>query len=125
MELDAMVQIISTVGFPIVCVMGLAWFVYKAYNNLSVSNKEREEKLYTMLGKAQEQLDNAQRTNERFVSVLEDFQRDTDSMRTDIAQIKNDVRMLPKRKNDVVEGESNGKSRVSKRCSTDNSVDSE
>ena len=101
--MDEVTTIISTVGFPIFCVLALGWFVYKAYNNISVNNKDREEKLYTMLGKTQEQLDNAQNTNAKFVAVLEDFTRDTEVIKNDIDQIKNDIKHLPKRKGDVSE----------------------
>lgn len=103
MEVDTVTTIITTVGFPIFCVLALGWFVYKAYNNISVENKGREEKLYTMLGKTQEQLDNAQKTNAKFVAVLEDFTRDTETIKNDIDQIKNDIRHLPKRKGDISE----------------------
>ena len=40
-----MVQVISTVGFPIVCVLGMAWFFYQVWLKQEERNKQREEKL--------------------------------------------------------------------------------
>lgn len=103
MEVDVMTQLITTVGFPIFCVLALGMFIYKSYNNITTINKEREDKLYTMLGKTQVQLDNAQETNAKFLTVLEQINKDTDTMKNDIDDIKETIRQLPKRKNDIAE----------------------
>lgn len=103
MDVDLITQLIATVGFPIFCVLALGMFIYKSYNNISTINKEREDKLYTMLGKTQEQLDNAQETNSKFLTVLEQINRDTEEMKSDIDDIKETIRQLPKRKNDIAE----------------------
>lgn len=50
MEPMAVADLITTVGFPIACVIGLAFFVWKAYNNMTAANKEREDKYIAMLG---------------------------------------------------------------------------
>lgn len=126
MEVDAVSNIITTVGFPIFCVLALGWFIYKAYLNLSQANKEREEKLYTTLGKTQEQLDNAQETNAKFVAVLEDFSKDMQLIKSDVAQVKNEIIKLPKRKFDKVEGETkDDETTVFNRRSTDNPKNSQ
>ena len=103
MEVDVMTQLITTVGFPIFCVLALGGFIYKSYNNITTINKEREDKLYIMLGKTQEQLDNAQNTNAKFLTVLEQINKDTEEMKSDIDDIKDTIRQLPKRKNDIAE----------------------
>ena len=35
MEVDVMTQVITTVGFPIFCVLALGMFIYKSYNNIT------------------------------------------------------------------------------------------
>ena len=75
----------------------------RAFVQKNPINKEREDKLYTMLGKTQEQLDNAQETNSKFLTVLEQINRDTEEMKSDIDDIKETIRQLPKRKNDIAE----------------------
>lgn len=57
MDVNVISTLITTLGFPIVCVLGLGWFIYKIYNDTQEQNKanmkavqdrcqEREDKLY-------------------------------------------------------------------------------
>ena len=87
---------INSVGFPILCVLGLAFFIWKAFEKITDKNYNREEKLYVMIGKAQEQLDNMQDTNAGFLRVLETFKKDQDEIRQDIEDIKEDIKVIPK-----------------------------
>lgn len=41
--------LISTLGFPIVAVLGMAWFFYKMWSSQDVRNKEREENLMKLI----------------------------------------------------------------------------
>lgn len=105
MDPNMITELISGVGFPIFCVLALGWFIYKSYEHIQKSNETREEKLYTMLGKSQKQLDKLEDTNEKFVKVLETFKNDQDSMKHDVAEIKETLKKIPKRKTDKVEEE--------------------
>ena len=96
-------NLIPSVGFPISACVALGWFIYRSYEHISKSNEVREEKLYTMLGKSQEQLDRLEDTNEGFLKVLEDFQRDQIDIKHDIEDIKDSIRCLPKRASDYKE----------------------
>ena len=60
-------NLITSVGFPIAACVALGWFIYKSYEHIQKTNERREEKLYTMLGKSQTQLDKLEDTNEKFV----------------------------------------------------------
>lgn len=100
MEMSTMEQIITNVGFPIFCVIALGFFIYNSYNRIAEENKTREEKLYTMLGKSQEQLDRLEDINEKFVEVLNGFKHDQEEMKHDIEDIKETMKKLPKRKED-------------------------
>ena len=105
-------DVIPNVGFPIVCVVALGWFIYKSYDKITKSNERREEKLYIMIGKAQEQLDNMQNTNAGFLRVLETFKKDQDEIRQDIEDIKEDIKAIPKRIDDYDCKCSKGKKKV-------------
>ena len=59
--LQLLAELIPTLGFPIVCVVVLGWFVYKIYKDTTKQNAdnmeklqsrclEREEKLYNEIG---------------------------------------------------------------------------
>lgn len=81
MEMDAMTQIISSVGFPIFCVLALGICVWKAFNMVMTNNKEREKMLYDTITDVRAQLRASSETNASFVKVLE-------AMSDDIEDIK-------------------------------------
>jgi predicted negative regulator of RcsB-dependent stress response len=88
MELMAfLVEIIPTVGFPILCVGALGWFVYRFYNDSQKQNAEREEKLYTQLGKQTE-------INEKFANIIAQYEVKLDTIQTDISDIKSDISII-------------------------------
>ena len=41
--------LISTIGFPIVAVLGMAWFFYQMWSSQDTRNKEREENLMNLV----------------------------------------------------------------------------
>lgn len=47
--MDEVVQMISTVGFPIVAVIAMGFFFYKMWTTQEVRNKEREEMLMNLI----------------------------------------------------------------------------
>ena len=103
MEAETIEHLVNSVGFPILCVLGLAIFIYRFTMYISEQNKSREERLYTMLGKNQEQLDKLEDVNAEFVSVLNQFKQDNVDIKKDLEDIKETVKRLPKRKTDKEE----------------------
>lgn len=87
MDLQLILNSITQVGFPIIMVIGLCWFVYKIYENTTLENKlnmeqvqnrcaEREEKLYNYLEKAQAINSQAIATIARYDEKLNVIQED-------------------------------------------------
>lgn len=87
MTLEAILAAITQVGFPIVCVVVMGWFIYKIYQNTTEQNisnmaqvqercRVREEKLYTYLDKAQEINNQAIATLARYDEKLNVIQED-------------------------------------------------
>jgi len=97
--MEAYTNVISTVGFPITCVIALAFFIYKAWDDLSKKSNEREEKLYTMLASAQNSIDEAISTNAKFLAQLEVMQENLSEISNDVDDIK-DYLQLNKRAED-------------------------
>lgn len=90
--MDAVLQAITTVGFPIVCAMVMGWFIYKIYTNTTQQNKEnmervqarcaeREEKLYTQIQKAQE-------INGQAIATITLYAERLDVIQADVKEIK-------------------------------------
>lgn len=96
--LGVLAELIPTIGFPIICVLLLGWFVYKIYKDTTKQNAEnmealqarcieREEKLYKQLEKQNE-------TNGKFASIIAQYDIKLDAMQQDIADIKADVSVI-------------------------------
>ena len=86
MEWDSLTTIISTVGFPIFCVVCLGYFVWKAFNMVMQNNKERESKLYDTIAEIRGQLKEASNTNASFVKILEAMSKDIEDIKDKIKE---------------------------------------
>lgn len=80
--------IISTLGFPIACVLGMAFFIWQVYKNYIKTSKEREDKLYDMISECQTTNEELLKTNASFVAVIEKYNEDLSAIRNDVAVIK-------------------------------------
>ena len=47
--MNEIATLISTLGFPIVAVLGMAWFFYKMWSSQDTRNIEREENLINLI----------------------------------------------------------------------------
>lgn len=88
MDITTVEGLITSVGFPIFCVLALGFFIYKSYENIEKRNEGREEKLYTMLANSQSAIDNAIETNAKFVAQLESMQSNVNRILDDVDDIK-------------------------------------
>lgn len=91
-------NMIATLGFPIVCVCSLGWFVYVAFNKFLENNEKREEKLYQMIEDAKTTNEKLLGTNAEFVKVIEAYNVDLSSIRNDVGIIK---RYFEVKENDI------------------------
>ena len=88
MDLSVIQTLITTLGFPIVCVIAMGWFISKLWNQSQEQNKQREDKLYEVVSKAQAQNERLSITNSEFVSVLTDYKTDLETIKNDVKEIK-------------------------------------
>lgn len=93
--LAAIADLVPTLGFPIVCVLGLGWFIYKIYKDTTKQNndnmaavqarcKEREDKLYNQLEKQNE-------INGKFAQIIAQYEIKLDNIQSDINEIKREI----------------------------------
>ncbi len=88
MDVNTVTQLITSLGFPIVCVIGMAWAMWKIYERSEKQNETREEKLYTVIANAQQQNVELSNTNAKFVGILETYKSDLDEIKHDVTDIK-------------------------------------
>lgn len=84
--------LIASLGFPIVCVLGLSVFVWKMWNTISTTNQEREDKLYEFIQTAQNTNKKLVETNAEFVQVLNTYKSDLESIKNDVTEIKERIK---------------------------------
>lgn len=102
MDISTIEGLITSIGFPIFCVLALGYFIYKSYEKIEKRNEVREEKLYTMLANSQSAIDNAIDTNAKFVAQLESMQNNVNRISDDVDDIKEYLK-LNKRASDKEE----------------------
>lgn len=94
--METILQAITTVGFPIVCAIVMAIFIYKIYVNTTAQHNsdmeliqarcaEREEKLYQQIEKAQEINGQAIATITLYAERLEAIQADVKEIKEKLA----------------------------------------
>lgn len=92
MDVNTIQTAISTLGFPIVCVLFLGWFIWKIWMSQQEQNKEREDKLYEYIGKAQAVNEQLTKTNSEFVEILHSYKSDLDTIKNDVTEIKQNMK---------------------------------
>lgn len=95
MDINTITTLIGTVGFPIVCCLGLGWFLYKVFQKTtddSAKNMEkvqarcaeREEKLY-------EQIAECQKINGEAIATITLYAERLGVIEEDVKEIKSEV----------------------------------
>lgn len=83
MELGVIVELITTIGFPIVCVLALGYFVWHIYKQ-SVT---REEKLM-------QEITENRLVNEKAIETIAKYAERLTHIEENITEIKNDVVLI-------------------------------
>ena len=92
MDINTIQTLITSLGFPIVCVIALGWFIYKAFEKFTAQSEKREEKLYTVIAQAQETNERLSKTNAEFVAVLNTYKSDLEDIKADVTEIKENMK---------------------------------
>ena len=92
MDINTIQTLVTSLGFPIVCVMALGWFIYKAFEKFTAQSEKREEKLYTVIAQAQETNERLSNTNAEFVAVLNTYKSDLEDIKADVTEIKENMK---------------------------------
>ena len=85
MEFNIFVELISTLGFPIACVIALGFFVWKIYKR----SETREDTLMQEIGAMREVNAQAIETIAHYAEKLDIIQEDIKEIKTDMSIIMN------------------------------------
>ena len=103
MDVNTLTTLITTLGFPIVCVICLGWFIYKIYQDTQKQNadnmaavqkrcQEREDKLY-------EEIKANREVNAQAIATIAHYAEKLDVIQSDINEIKTDITILTTKQN--------------------------
>jgi hypothetical protein len=88
MDITTIETLITSVGFPIACVIALGLFVYKFYTDSTKQSIERENELMAFIKEEQVQMQGLVSTNAEFVEVLNCYKTDIEKIKYDVNDIK-------------------------------------
>ena len=74
------VELITTVGFPIACVIAMGWFIYKIYQK----SIDREEELRS-------EIKENQKINGKFAEIINRYSLELGEIKNDVKEIKEDI----------------------------------
>lgn len=87
MDLDAILNVISSVGFPIACAIALGIFIWKITITMITNQEEREDKLYDELAECRS-------INEKAIATIAQYADSLTVIRQDVDHIKNDITVI-------------------------------
>ena len=82
----SIIELISTLGFPIVAVIAMAWFIFKIYKR----SEEREDAL-------REEIKENREVNAKALETIAKYAEKLDTIQQDISEIKTDIIILTER----------------------------
>jgi len=96
--MESWAELISTLGFPIACVIALGAFIFHIYKQTTKENaenmekvqarcKEREDKLYAELAMSRE-------VNSKAIATIAHYAEKLDVIQKDISDIKTDITII-------------------------------
>jgi F0F1-type ATP synthase membrane subunit b/b' len=76
----AFVELVTTVGFPIACVIAMGWFIFNIYKK----SIDRENQL-------REEIKENQKINGQFAEIINRYSLEIGEIKTDVKEIKEDI----------------------------------
>ena len=80
MDIKTIETLITSTGFPIVCVLGMGFFIWQLYKQ----SVERENKLYSQLAESRT-------VNSKAIDTIAKYAERLDTIQQDVKDIKNDI----------------------------------
>ena len=98
MNADNLTELITTLGFPVVCVIALGYFAFYMVNKVMEENaknmekvqnrcKDREDKLYQEIKENRE-------VNAKAIETIAHYAEKLDTIQADISDIKTDITVI-------------------------------
>ena len=80
MEVATLLELIPSLGFPIIACVALGWFIVKIYNQSIVRENELRE-----------EIKENQKINGKFAEIINRYSLELGEIKTDVKEIKEDI----------------------------------
>lgn len=83
MDISLIVELITTLGFPIALAIALCWFIWRLYRR----SEDREQEL-------RQELKESREINGEFAKIISAYSIEISEIKTDIKDIKEDIMLI-------------------------------
>ena len=83
MEIATMLELIPSLGFPIIACVALGWFILKIYNQSIVRENELRE-----------EIKENQKINGKFAEIINRYSMELGEIKSDVKEIKEDITII-------------------------------
>ena len=98
MNAEMISNLIGQLGFPIVCVLGMGYFIFHIYKTTTKNNEENMEKVQARCAEREERLYQEialnREINAKAIETISLYAERLDSIKQDVSDIKKDVTAL-------------------------------
>lgn len=98
MEVSMIIEIISTLGFPVACVVAMGLFIFHIYKQTTKDNAENMEKVQARCAEREEKLFEEiklnREVNAKAIETISHYAEKLDTIQQDISEIKTDVAVI-------------------------------
>lgn len=98
MDINNVVGLIGTLGFPIVACLVMGWFIFKIYKNTTKENAENMEKVQARCAEREEKLyaeiDKCREINSQAIATITLYAERLGVIEEDIKEVKADVNRI-------------------------------
>lgn len=98
MEVSMIIEIISTLGFPVACVVAMGLFIFHIYKTTTATNAENMEKVQQRCAEREEKLFEEiklnREVNAKAIETISHYAEKLDTIQQDISEIKTDVAVI-------------------------------
>lgn len=95
MNVENLTNLIGSLGFPIVCVLGMGYFIFHIYKTTTKTNEENMEKVQARCAAREEKLFEEiklnREVNAKAIETISLYAERLDTIQQDVSDIKKDV----------------------------------
>lgn len=98
MDANTVTQLVTNLGFPIVCVLAMGYFIFHIYKTTTAENKENMEKVQARCAEREEKLFEEiklnREVNAKAIETIAHYADRLEVIQNDVSEIKSDINIL-------------------------------